>query len=326
MVDVARLAGVSPTTVSFVINNRLEAGIAQETRERVLAAVRELGYRPNRQARNLRQSRTRSLGFFLPEYMLSGSNYFAVAFLQPLLRAADQHGYQIMAFTASGDPLSRYADLVAAGAVDGFILVDSRIEDPRARYLSEAGVPFASFGRTAEDLPQSWVDLDNRASMAQVVDYLVERGHHQIAYAGRPLTAYWWREREEGFRARMLHHGLTVRPTWMLAAADDVITERLTRILTHDDRPTAVVTGGDGIAISAYRACAAAQLAVGTEVAVTGFDPLFWMLNPALTTLSFPVEQVAEALVERCLEELEHGPVHRGGHYFPAHLIHGASA
>lgn len=326
MADVARRAQVSPTTVSFVVNDRPGSGIPDETRERVLAAVRELGYRPNRQARNLRLQRTRSLGFFVPDYMLDAHSYFAVAFLQPLLRAADRRGYQIVAFTGVGDVVARFADLVADHTVDGFILSDSTVDDPRARYLAGAGVPFGSFGRTAADLPQSWVDLDNRAAMATVVDHLVERGHERIAYAGRASDQYWWHERSEGFLDRMAHHGLRVPAGSVVKGDDEAIRSRLARLLARRDRPTAIVTGGDAIAVSSYRACGAAGLAVGRDVAVTGFDPMLWMLDPALTTLSFPVEEAADALVERCLRELEEGPVAEPGRYITAYLIHGDSA
>jgi DNA-binding LacI/PurR family transcriptional regulator len=327
MADVARMAGVSPTTVSFVINERPDCGIPDETRARVLAAVRDLGYHPNRQARNLRQRRTRSLGFFVADFMLDPYQHFVVAFFQPLLRAADRRGYQIVAFTGSSqDAVSKFADLVAGHVVDGFIFTDSGVDDPRARYLADAEVPFASFGRTAAQLPQSWVDLDNPAAMATVVDHLVEAGHERIAYLGRPSRRYWWQERVDGVRSRLTHHGLRLRPSWVVAGEDEQVEVGLRRLLQRRDRPTAVITGGDALAVPAYRACRAAGLTVGRDVAVTGFDPLLWMLDPPLTTLAFPIEEAAEALVDRCLRELDSGPLDEPGRYIPVHLVKGRSA
>lgn len=326
MAEVARLAGVSPTTVSFVINDRPNSGIPEETRDRVFTAVRELGYRPNRQARNLRLQRTHSLGFYVPEYMLDSHRYFALVLFQPLLRAADQRGYQIVAFTGGTDAVGRFADMVDANVVDGFILTDSTIDDPRARYLAGAGVPFASLGRTAPELPQSWVDIDNAAAIGLMVDYLVERGHQQIAYAGRSLEQYWWREREDGFRARMLHHGLPVRKPWVFHGTEAQADATLTRVLSAKNRPSAVITAGDLIAVSAYRAGKAAGLRVGRDVAITGFDAPLWMLDPVLTNLSFPVEELATALVERCLRELDEGPTTDPGEVIPTSVLPGESA
>ena len=326
MAEVARLAGVSPTTVSFVINDRPNSGIPDETRARVQAAVQELGYRPNRQARNLRMQRTHSLGFYVPEYMLDPHNFFTVVFLQSLLSAADRIGYQIVAFSGGPDVVGRFADLVEANVVDGFVLHDSAIDDPRARYLASAGVPFASLGRTAPDLPQCWVDIDNAASIGLMVDYLVERGHEQIAYAGRPHDHYWWREREEGFRARMAHHGLRVRAPWVIREPENRIEAKLTRMLSSKNRPSAVITAGDAIAVSAYRASTAAGLQIAKDVAITGFDSQLWMLDPVLTTLTFPVEELATALVARCLRELEEGTTGAPGEVLPTEIMPGASA
>jgi DNA-binding LacI/PurR family transcriptional regulator len=326
MAEVARLAGVSPTTVSFVINDRPNSGIPEETRVRVFTAVRELGYRPNRQARNLRLQRTHSLGFYVPEYMLDSHQYFAVALFQPLLRAADQRGYQIVAFTGGSDVVGRFTDLVDANVVDGFILTDSTIDDPRARYLAGAGVPFASLGRTASELPQSWVDIDNAAAIGLMVDYLVERGHERIAYAGRSVEQYWWRERQEGFLARMAHHGLRVRKPWLMQGTESQMDARLARLLSNKDRPSAVITAGDAVAVSAYRASKAAGLKVGEDIAITGFDSPLWMLDPILTNLTFPVEKLATALVERCLRELDEGPSSAPGEVIPTTISPGESA
>jgi DNA-binding LacI/PurR family transcriptional regulator len=321
MADVARRAGVSPTTVSFVINDRPNSGIPGETRERVLTAVRDLGYRPNRQASNLRLQRTRALGYHVTEYQLEEQNVFALSFLQPLLRAADRRGHQIVAFTSKGDSVGRFADLVAGHVVDGFLLGDTGIDDPRARYLAEAGVPFAAFGRTAPDLPQSWVDIDNRVAMHQVVDHLVGRGHRRIAFATGAGDGYWLRERAEAVAQRLTDHRLTLPPDRVARGAPAQVQALLAGMLAGPDRPTAVITAGDTLAVQAYRAVRDAGLRVGADVAVTGFDPLLWMMDPALTTLTVPFGEVADALVARCLTELDRGPTGEPGAYVPTHFV-----
>lgn len=328
MADVARLAGVSPTTVSFVINERPGSGIPEETRARVLAAVQDLGYQPNRQARNLRLQRTRQLGYHVPGDMLNASSVFALAFVQPLLQEADRRGYQILVFTTGDDVVARLDALVAAHAVDGIIISNSSIDDPRARYLAGAGMPFASFGRTEADLPQSWVDVDNSAAIASIVDHLVAKGHEDIAFVGPRLPGYWFRERLTGFRARARHHGLSVPASWTVQAAPDRVEAAVDRLLQGRRRPTALVGAADWIAVSAIRAVRGAGLVVGRDVAVTGFDggPLQWLTDPPLTTVRLPFEQVAAALVERCLHEIEVGPTGEPGVYLPTDIVLGGSA
>ncbi|MEV0234499.1 LacI family DNA-binding transcriptional regulator [Nonomuraea sp. NPDC050786] len=328
MADVARLAGVSPTTVSFVINERPGSGIPEETRLRVLEAVQDLGYQPNRQARSLRLQRTRQLGFHISGELLERNQVFAVSFVSPLLREAEQRGYQILVFTSSGDVTDRLSELVAAHGVDGFLISDSSIDDPRARYLSGVGMPFASFGRTEADLPQSWVDVDNAAGIASMVDYLVGKGHEDIAYVGPRQPGYWFTERVEGFRARARHHGLSVPGSWVVQQPQAKVEAAVSRLLSGRRRPTAVVTAADWLAVEAIRAVRSAGLRVGHDVAVTGFDggPLQWLTDPPLTTVRVPFEQIAVALVERCLREIEEGPTGEPGIYLPTEILMGGSA
>jgi DNA-binding LacI/PurR family transcriptional regulator len=328
MADVARIAGVSPTTVSFVINERPDSGIPEETRQRVLDTVRDLGYQPNRQARNLRLRRTRQLGFHMPSDQLDLRNLFVVSLIQPLLREADRHGHQILLFSSGEDVIERLANLVAGHDVDGFLITDSSIEDPRARYLAGAGMPFASFGRTEAGLPQSWVDVDNIAGIESMVDYLVAKGHENIAYVGPRRARYWFSERLAGFQARLAHHGLSIPPDWTVRTEEGQVETDVLRLLHARHRPSAVVTATDIMAAEAIRAVRSAGLRVGADVAVTGFDGglLQWLTDPALTTVRVPLERVATALIERCLREIEGGSSGEPGVYLPTEIVIGGSA
>src|SRR4029450_8570432 len=109
---------------------------------------------------------------------------FAPGCTQALVRPAADNGHDVLVFTEQGDELEVFRELVAIRGVDGFILSGSRGDDPRARYLHQAGGPFAVFGRTAPGLPQTWVDIDSVAAASSAVDYLVGRGHETFAYDG----------------------------------------------------------------------------------------------------------------------------------------------
>jgi DNA-binding LacI/PurR family transcriptional regulator len=328
MADVARRAGVSPTTVSFVINERRGSGIPEETRRRVLTAVRELGFQPNRQARNLRMQRTRQLGFHIPGELLDVHYVFAVSFLQPLLREAERHGYHVLVFTSGGDVTDHLAALVAGHGVDGFVVTDSSVDDPRVRYLAGVGMPFASFGRTEADLPQCWADVDNAEGIAAMVDHLVDKGHEAIAFIGpQGRPGYWFEERLTGFRDRIAHHGLPLPDSWVVRAGDGEVEASANRLLRGPRAPTAVVTASDPLAVEVIRAVRAAGLTVGRDIAVTGFDggPLQWLTDPPLTTVRMPFERIAAVLVERCLREIEQGPTGEPGVYLPTEIVVGGS-
>jgi hypothetical protein len=133
------------------------------------------------------------LGYHMPTEQLAPDNAFVVGFIQALVRAAAQRGHHVLVFTEHGDELEVFRELVANRGVDGFILSGSRVDDPRVRFLAEAAIPSAMFGRTAPDLPQTWVDIDNVAAVGAMVDYLVERGHREFAYsATTPRTSGIW--------------------------------------------------------------------------------------------------------------------------------------
>src|SRR5919108_379927 len=101
---------------------------------------------------------------------------FILRLIQALVRAAAARGHHILVFTQDDDELEVFRELIAMRSVDGFILSSSRVDDPRARFLQRARIPFAMFGRTAPDLPQTWVDIDNVAAIRSAVDHLVSRG------------------------------------------------------------------------------------------------------------------------------------------------------
>lgn len=321
--DVAARAGVSKTTVSFVMNDRPNTGILPETRQRVLTAVAELGYVPNRQARNLGMQRTGVLGYHVLSEELDPTQLSSLSLFQALLRAADARDYQVVAFAADpGEAVGTIRRMVAANSVDGFVLHDVVEDDPRVAALAELGVPFAVWGRTREGLPQSWVELDQRTGFHDVVDHLVGRGHRRIGYVGSTRPGYWWAEREEAFRERMAHHGLAVDEADVahgVVDRGDGLDDALVRVLDRPDRPTALVTAGDMLAVSVYRTAARLGLAVGHDLAVTGFDPLLWHLEPTLTTLTISFPELASLLVARCLRELD-GPTDEPGRYLAATL------
>ena len=301
--DVAAAAGVSLQTVSNVVGGR--GGFTEETRERVLRAVDELGYVPNRAARGLRSSHTRQIGLHLPIEQISVRNSFSVHFLRSTIAAAEAAGQQLVVLT---HPIGRGSDrpLLHAG-VDGFVLCDVPQGDPRPRALADAGLPFAVMGHLEAGLPRWNVDIDNVAAMHGVVDHLVARGRRRIAYVDYDGDVYWETERLRGTLERLAQHDVTVPGAWQVRVADTDTSRQVTKLLRATDRPDAIICSSDSLALRVHQAIASCGLRPGADVALTGFDglPLPVDLSPALTSVRVPMERIAAELVQMVLAQVE---------------------
>ncbi|MBP2326977.1 DNA-binding LacI/PurR family transcriptional regulator [Kibdelosporangium banguiense] len=328
IVDVAAVAGVSRQTVSNVINGR-DSYYSEATFERVTAAMRSLGFQPNRAAQALRSRRTMQIGYHIFGEQLDIMQGFTLHFLQALVKASAEAGNQMLVFTHHrDDPLGVFKDLVARRAVDAVILSESRVDDERARLLADSGMPFACFGRLAPGLPQQWVDVDNVAGMQPLVDLLVAEGHQRFAYLGADGDQYWKAERLEGFAAGLARHGLRVPKASVYRGPDDGIRKRTRQLLTGRNPPSAIVTSSDYVGAMVVNVAHSLGLTVGSDVAVTGFDggAIGLMTEPSLTCARIPVERIAQELVARCLRQVEGGPNDDAGLLLPTEVVRGGSA
>lgn len=328
--DIARLAGVSRQTVSNVINNN--SGYTEATKDRVVAAIEALGYRPNHAARTLRSRRTMQVAYHVLDQHLEGRNPFMVGFLQALVRAAREDRYHVLAFTTGDDVLGDYRDLIAMHSADGFILSDSGVDDPRAHLLAEQGVPFAAFGRTADDLPQSWVDVDNASGTAAMVDHLVSRGHRRIGYVGYDNHRYWNVERLDGYRAGLAKNGIRSSQKLVVEVSAERVSTAIRKLLTREGRPTAIMTGSDTLAAVAVGVAQSLSLKVGHgpdhDIAIAGFDGglLQQIVQPTLTTVRIPVDKIAKELMSRFFSELRSGPTSAPGILVTTEIAEGETA
>lgn len=316
--DVARLAGVSVQTVSNALNGtgRLSAG----TRERVLGAVGQLGYETHTGAASLRSGRANRLAYPLPTGEPQGENPILPDFLNDLATAAAKRRQQILVLGQGGDDLRALDTVVGSGSVDAVVLSAIVAGDRRVAHLHRTGVPFCCFGRTDPDMPQAWVDIDNRAALHEITGLLLAGGHRTVAFLGYRSQRPWNLEREAGYMDAMRAAGRRPR---IVRVADKDVGRDITRLLTGPRRPTAVVTGSDVLAARCYTAARQAGLGIGDDLAVTGFDgsALSWLLSPKLTTVALPLPDIAERIVSRLLGELPND----AGDVLPTRLLIGDS-
>ena len=324
----ARVAAVSRQTVSNVLNGSGRVGDAARTR--VLEAVTSLGYHPHHGARSLRSRRTRQLAYVVPHVQLLPGNYIMQQFLQSLAAACARRSYSLVIVVPEGDPRDEMRRLIASRSVDAFLLSELEQQDPRVMLLTEAGMPFACFGRTGPALPQAWVDIDNRAATAAAVEHVLARGFGRIAFLGYQSASYWDTERAAGFRDGLARRGISPGQPGMLGVDDGSARGKIRSLLSAgrpELRPDAIVTSSDRLAGVVYSVAAELRLRIGQDLAVTGFDgsAAAGLMHPRLTTVAIPVDDIARRVVARALKQLDHGPDQDPGEMVPARLQLGES-
>jgi LacI family transcriptional regulator, repressor for deo operon, udp, cdd, tsx, nupC, and nupG len=282
---VARHAGVSPAAVSFAVNDR--PGVSPATRERILAAARELGWRPSASARALTEARTRAIGLVLErEPAQLEVDAFFVRFLSGIERTLAQSDYALLLQLVppgTGAALAAYERLAAAGRVDGFLLTDPALEDPRFPLLEEAGLPVAIAGRPVADVPFPWVETEHQEGATAVVEHLAALGHERIGFLGGSANYEWVQRRRERWQAALEAAGLEAGPVGYVeerapaAAAEEAV----------QGDATAVFCTSDALALTLVAAAHRRGVAVPGELSVSGFDdsPLAALASPPLTSV-----------------------------------------
>ncbi|HXW44564.1 MAG TPA: substrate-binding domain-containing protein [Streptosporangiaceae bacterium] len=324
----ARAAGVGRQTVSNVLNGSGRVGEA--ARARVLDAVAALGYHPHHGARSLRSRRTGQLAYVLPHALLMPNNYIMQRFLQALAAASGRLSYNMVVVVPDGDPRDEMRRLIASRTVDAFLLSDLQSDDSRVALLADAGMPFACFGRTSPAQPQHWVDIDNRAAVVTAVEHVAGRGYTRVAFVGYRSGSHWDDERVAGFRAGLTRVGVPAGESEVLLVDEADAQQEIRSLLSRTQpgaRPEAIVTGSDRLAAMIYGLAADLRLRIGRDLAVTGFDGSLAadLLHPTLTSVSIPVDEIAERVVARALRQVSDGSDESPGEVVEASLRLGQS-
>jgi LacI family transcriptional regulator, galactose operon repressor len=305
--DVAARAGVSRTTVSFVLNGRADTGIPEDTRRRVEQAARELGYHPHGAARALAGGASHTIGVVLRQ---SPDQVSVDALLAETLwgigSEAHLGGYRVLV-----EPLSpgdgHYSDLVSSQRVDGLIVSGPRTDDEELVALVNEGFPIIVQG-SLPSVPAPSVDVDNRAGARTAVDHLLALGHRRIGcITNAPLAYTAAADRLAGYRDALEAASVAAAPELVVEGAFDAASGRtaMQELLARAPDVTAVFVASDIVAFGALRAIREAGRRVPGDISVVGFDdvPLARHFDPPLTTIRLPARDLGaaagRALVER---------------------------
>lgn len=309
--DVARLAGVSRTTVSLVLNNVPDVHISPETRQRVLEAARQLNYYPDVSARRLVSGRTHTIALVWhrgPDQMYRDA--FLPGLLQGATRAARRYGYHVLFRPIESDePDDAYVELARGRHTDGLILSGPRSDDTALLDLHREGFPIVIHGQLpGTDVPS--VDVDNVQGATVAVEHLLRLGHRRIGMITNAPPAYTAsRQRLEGYRQALETAGIPYDEELVRYGNFDEESGRqaMEALLSLGERPTAVFIASDMVAIGALRALREHGLQVPEDIAVVGFDDIATAryLTPALTTVHVPAFGLGWSAAELLIRIIE---------------------
>jgi DNA-binding LacI/PurR family transcriptional regulator len=299
--DVARVAGVSRQTVSNVLN--APDIVRDSTRDRVRAAISELGYAPHASARRLRTRRSSTIGVRLDPYAGGISGVVLDRFVHALAESAASRGLRVLLYAArdTDDEMAQIGSLIDGGDLDAVVLTGTFHGDPRTGWLADRGLPFVSFGRPwgADDIDDPahlWVDVDGAAGTRAATAHVLASAGDRIAFLGWPAGSDTGDDRERGWREVAGDRArIRLVAEESVAAGRDAVTA-----LLGDVEIDAVVCASDSLAIGAHVAAVAAGR---SDLPITGFDN-----TPAAEALGLSsVEQLPERVAAGALELLMGG-------------------
>jgi DNA-binding LacI/PurR family transcriptional regulator len=305
--EIARRAGVSRSTVSYVISGKRP--VSERTRQKIQQVIADLDYRPSAMARALAEGRTRTIGLVIPPANLRLTPV-QLTFVASVVEAATRYDLDVLLSPSGVDHDRSFERLVSARRVDGIILMEIRLEDARVRRLQARGMPFVTIGRVADADGTCWVDVDYERLIRRCVRHLADLGHRDFALINRSaalLSVGYGPARRAltGFTAVTRELGLAGEHVCCdddRAAGEVCMADLLRR------RPglTAVVTINEAALPAIQHALAAHGLTVPRDVSVIGVAErqLAEDLRPPLTSADVPAAEMAARAVELLCDQL----------------------
>ncbi|NTV65232.1 MAG: LacI family transcriptional regulator [Oscillochloris sp.] len=307
--EIARLADVSRSTVSRVLNNH--PSVRPQVRARVLDVMRAQDYTPNAAARSLASARSHVLGLVIPRSaaQIFTDPFFALA-LQGINEACVACGYFLMLSMVTAEREEGFYEQVLRGQhLDGILMLSSDIDDPLLPRLHRDRVPLVLIGQHPYLERIVSVDVDNQAGAHTAVEHLIRLGHRRIATISGPLMMTAGLARRDGYQQALLAAGIPICPD--LQVEGDFTQEggyaAMRRLLALAERPQAVFVASDTMAFGAMRALSEAGLRAPGDLALIGFDdlPAAAYSSPPLTTVHQPIGELGAGAVRILINLIE---------------------
>ena len=304
--DVARKAGVSPATVSRVAGNYGYA--SKSVRQKVLAAIRELGYRPNSVARSMVTKSTHTLGLVVTDI----TNPFFAHLMRSVEDVTWEAGYTL--FLANTDENIQREEAIIQTIlerqVDGLILVPATSQStPYLEHFIQQGIPLVLLDRNVRELAADAVMVDNEHGAYQAVTHLIRLGHKRIGMVIDNLDISTNAERLAGYRKALHDANLPVEEQLIQSCqfTEQSAFNLTTEMFNHPQRPTALFAANNFMTLGILHAARQANLRIPEDIALVGFDDMEWTAYSPLqiTTVTQPVQELGKVAAKRLLVRLQ---------------------
>lgn len=318
--DVARQARVSPATVSRVLNTN--ESVAADLRDRVLEVVRELGYRPNNQARNLRRRATTVIGVIISDI----TNPFFTSMVRGIEDAASAAGYSVILANADEDLAKeqRYLEVAAAERLAGVLLSPASATETRIDVLAERGIPVVTVDRRLKGADVDWVMVNNHAAAKEATRHLLDQGCTRIGFVAGRLATTTGAARLAGYRAALRAAGILTDRSLVVNGGFRLHggREATESLLALPHRPDGLFVSNNLMTIGAIDALDQRGIKFPDEIAVVGFDDMMpaLSLRSQITAVSQPTYQIGRQATELLLHRVAGSEVPNRHITLPAQL------
>lgn len=321
IIDVAREANVSPSTVSRVIADHPR--ISEKTKKKVREVMERMHYYPNFQARNLAARTTQTIGVVMAN---SATLAFQNPFFPEVIRgiSTTAHACQLGLYLSTGgteeEIFQEVVAMVQGRKVDGVILLYSRVDDKTLNYLREMQFPFTIVGRPYDFENQiDFVDNDNKQIAKDVVNYLMDLGHREIAFIGGDVHFVVSADRLEGYRDALEDHQLKYQEKYFIQdfAFEQDGKEAIRQLMAEEQPPTALVAHDDSVAYEIIRYLEQLEIRVPEDVSIISFNnhALSEHVKPPLTSVDINIFELGIQATELLLKRIKQ-PESEASHQF----------
>lgn len=298
--DIARVAGVSKSTVSRVLNK--QTNISPEAREKVQKAIDELNYQPNKLARALTSSGFDAIMVISTRSTkTTAGNPFFSDVLHAITAKAEEESFDVILQTSksSEDDLLKCENKIKQKMVKGIIMLSSPANEAFFPRLDEYGIPVVVIGKVAGDFRNIYsVDTDNFSDSLALTDAFIKNGHRKIACLHAPLDYHVSVDRLAGYKASLKKHGIAIRPDWIIDGGytHESALAASSQLLSGNNPPEAVFATDSMKLLGLYRAAEALNLKIPEQIAVAGYsDPMLSLiLTPAPGGFDIPTRKLGE--------------------------------
>lgn len=321
--DIARLAGVSRSTVSRVINHH--PSVSEITRAHVLKVIEAAGFRPNLAARALVTQRVGVISVVIPQSLVATFTdpYFPLL-LREITMEASRHDYAVMLWVGDGkEEEERFCErILRKGLFDGVIVTSAVDGDPLAVELQRAGFPSVLIGPPyVDEIPS--IDVDNRTAGREATEHLIGLGHQRIGCITGPLTMGAAQNRLQGYKDALAFHDLPIDSSLIFEGQYDEQSGYDGLMALHRQDLTAMFANSDVMAQGVLRAANALGLRVPEDLALVGYDdmPFAATTTPPLTTIHQPIDQLAQIATQKLIALLNETPLEDTVSVLSSHLV-----